>query len=154
MSSKPCISANSANDLEPCFRNYSELNDSIKFRIFDVLVSGLSCLAAHIERILSEPCEDSESAFERKVARNALKVHLFLLKWFMSSADKDAADMPVDGKVIYFMFHFMHRFSPELNLMLSRQVRLRARKVEQRQVHPNAEQGSLRLGIGKHRGLN
>ena len=82
-----------------CLRNYSELGDSIKFRVFDVLVSGLSCLAAHIERLLSETCEDSESAFERKVARNALKVNLFLLKWFMVSADKDTADLPAESKV-------------------------------------------------------
>ena len=87
-------------DIRNSYRNYSELNDSIKFRVFDVLVSGLSCLAVHIERILSEACEDSESAFDRKIARNALKVHLFLLKWFMASADKDTAEAPADAKVI------------------------------------------------------
>jgi hypothetical protein len=75
------------------------LNDSIKFRVFDVLVSGLSCLAVHIERILSESCEDSEGAFERRIARSALKVHLFLLKWFMTLADKDAVDAPGEAKV-------------------------------------------------------
>jgi hypothetical protein len=86
-------------------RNYSELNDSVKFRVFDVLVSGLSCLAVHIERILPESCDDPENAFERKIARNALKVHLFLLKWFMALADKEAVEAPAEPKVRkFFMF--------------------------------------------------
>jgi hypothetical protein len=80
-------------------RNYSELSDGIKFRVFDVLISGLSCLTVQIERILSETCEDAESAFDRKVARTALKVHMFLLKWFMLSADKDLCDAPPETKV-------------------------------------------------------
>ncbi len=75
------------------------MSDGIKFRVFDVLTSGISCLAVHIERILSDSCEDAESAFERKVARTALKVHTFLLKWFMLSADKDLCDAPPESKV-------------------------------------------------------
>jgi hypothetical protein len=75
------------------------LSDGIKFRVFDVLTSGISCLAVHIERILSDSCEDADCAFERKVARTALKVHTFLLKWFMLSADKDLCDAPPESKV-------------------------------------------------------
>ena len=80
-------------------RNYNELGDNMKYRVFDVLLSGLSCLSVHIERILSESCDDADNAVERKLARNALKVHLFFLKMFMVAADKDSSEAPTESKV-------------------------------------------------------
>lgn len=74
-------------------RNYSELSDGIKSRVLDVLMSGVSCLTAHVD-LLSAPAGDptEESLEEIKKARNAVKMHVYLLKLMLVLADKEATE--------------------------------------------------------------
>ena len=51
-----------------------------------------------VDRLVSE-CNDSENAMERKVARNAFKAHVFLLKWFMTCSEKEATENQAEPKV-------------------------------------------------------
>lgn len=80
-------------------RNYGELSDGIKSRVLDVLMSGASCLTAHVD-LLSAPVGEMsiEAVNEVKKARNAVKMHVYLLKLMMHSADKEATEQ-ADAKM-------------------------------------------------------
>ena len=55
--------------------------------MFDVLVTGLSCLGVYIDSISS-----SSSSSELATARSALRMHVFLLRWLSSLAEKSSSE--------------------------------------------------------------
>ena len=72
-------------------RGYADVGDNIKSRVFDVLLSGLSCLAVHSDSLAAAP-PDSHPASEFREVRNALRIHAFLLKWMASLAERAASE--------------------------------------------------------------
>jgi condensin complex subunit 1 len=79
-------------------RGYADVGDNIKSRVFDVLLSGLSCLAVHSDSLAAAP-PDSHPASEFREVRNALRIHAFLLKWMASLAERAASEAGQEVKV-------------------------------------------------------
>ena len=86
------------NVLFALIRGYADIGDNIKSRVFDVLLSGLSCLAVHSDSLAAgTPGSQPASAFLE--ARNALRAHAFLLKWMASLADRAVSEAGQEVKV-------------------------------------------------------
>jgi condensin complex subunit 1 len=79
-------------------RGFADVGDNIKSRVFDVLLSGLSCLAVHSDSLAAAP-PDSHTASEFREVRNALRIHAFLLKWMASLAERAASGAGPEVKV-------------------------------------------------------
>jgi condensin complex subunit 1 len=79
-------------------RGFADVGDNIKSRVFDVLLSGLSCLAVHSDSLAAAP-PDSHPASEFREVRNALRIHAFLLKWMASLAERAASGAGPEVKV-------------------------------------------------------
>ena len=86
------------NVLFSLIRGYADIGDNIKSRVFDVLLSGLSCLAVHSDS-LAAAAPGSHPASEFLEARNALRVHAFLLKWMASLAERALSEAGQEVKV-------------------------------------------------------
>ena len=75
------------NALFALIRAYGDIGDHIKSRVFDVLLSGLSCLAVHSDS-LAASAPGSHPSSEFLEVRNAVRVHAFFLKWIALLAER------------------------------------------------------------------
>ena len=85
------------NVLYALLRGFADIGDHVKSRVFDVLLSGLSCLAVHSDSLAAAP-PGSRPASEFLEARNALRIHAFYLKWMASLAERAAGDTGQETK--------------------------------------------------------
>ena len=85
------------NVLYSLLRGFADIGDHVKSRVFDVLLSGLSCLAVHSDSLAAAP-PGSRPASEFLEARNALRIHAFYLKWMASLAERAAGDTGQETK--------------------------------------------------------
>lgn len=86
------------NVLFSLIRGNADIGDNIKSRVFDVLLSGMSCLAVHSDSLAAAP-PGSHPASAFLEARNSLRIHAFLLKWMASLAERALSEAGQEVKV-------------------------------------------------------
>ena len=71
--------------------------DNVKSRILDVLSSGVSCLSIKVDLLSSTSVE----SIELQTLKNSLRIHVMLIKYITSIAEKENAESTAESKVRY-----------------------------------------------------